>query len=87
MQTSHQHIVKWLQRAEGHLKSVIAMVGKGRTCVDIAQQVQAVESAICNARTTLVREHIDHCLEQPGSQDAQSTAAVMSQLKAVTKYL
>ncbi|OLL27265.1 nickel resistance protein [Burkholderia sp. SRS-W-2-2016] len=85
--TTHPDIVKRLRRAEGHLKSVIAMIEEGRACVDIAQQLQAVESAITNAKHTLVHDHIDHCLEQSVGHGAQTPAEAISELKAITRYL
>jgi DNA-binding FrmR family transcriptional regulator len=60
---THPEIVKRLKRAEGHLKSVIAMIEAGKSCLDIAQQLHAVEKAITNAKRTLIQDHLDHCLE------------------------
>ncbi len=62
--TSHPEIIKRLKRAEGHLRSIITMLEGGRNCLEIAQQLQAVESAVANAKKALVHDHIDHCLEQ-----------------------
>ena len=36
---SHPEIVKRLRRAEGHLRSVIAMIEAERSCLEIAQQI------------------------------------------------
>ncbi|SPB14117.1 Copper-sensing transcriptional repressor CsoR [Caballeronia novacaledonica] len=85
--TSHPDVVKRLKRAEGHLRSVIAMIEEGRACVDIAQQLQAVESAISNAKTTLIHDHIDHCLEQSLRNEEQSPTSAIKELKSITKYL
>ncbi len=85
--TSHPEIVKRLKRAEGHLKSVIVMLGEGRGCLDIAQQLQAVESAISNAKKTLVRDHVDHCLERAVREGIQGADATIREFKAITKYL
>jgi DNA-binding FrmR family transcriptional regulator len=78
-------IIKRLKRAEGHLRSIVTMLEEGRDCLEIAQQMQAVESAVGNAKKTLVHDHIDHCLEHAvegvGARDA------ISQFKAITKYL
>lgn len=41
--TSHPDIIKRLKRAEGHLKSIVTMLEEGRGCLDVAQQLQAVE--------------------------------------------
>ena len=84
---SHPDIIKRLKRAEGHLKSIIVMLEEGRGCLDIAQQMQAVESAVSNAKKTLVHEHIDHCLEQAVREGTQSAGATVREFKAITKYL
>jgi DNA-binding FrmR family transcriptional regulator len=40
---SHLEIVRHLRRAEGHLRSVTAMIECGKPCLDIAQQLYAVQ--------------------------------------------
>lgn len=84
---SHPDIVKRLKRAEGHLKSVLIMLEEGRDCLDIAQQLQAVESAVGNAKKTLVHDHIDHCLQQMVRDGTQSADDTIREFKAITKYL
>lgn len=85
--TSHPDIIKRLKRAEGHLKSIITMIEKERACLDIAQQLQAVENAVGNAKKTLVQDHIDHCLEHAVREGTQSADDTIRQFKAITKYL
>jgi uncharacterized protein len=85
--TSHPEIIKRLKRADGHLKSIIAMLEEGRGCLDVAQQLQAVESAISNAKKTLVHDHIDHCLELAVRKGTQSPDDTIREFKAITKYL
>jgi DNA-binding FrmR family transcriptional regulator len=85
--TSHPEIIKRLKRAEGHLKSIISMLQEGRGCLDVAQQLQAVESAVSNAKKTLVHDHIDHCLEHAVRQKSQGTDDTIREFKAITKYL
>ncbi|MBB4120597.1 metal-sensing transcriptional repressor [Martelella radicis] len=78
---SHPRIVARLKRAEGHLNSVVAMIEAGRPCLEIAQQLQAVESAIRNAKQALIHDHVDHCL---GARDSESE---LEELKTITRYL
>ena len=85
--TSHPDIIKRLKRAEGHLKSIITMLEEGRSCLDIAQQLQAVESAVTNAKKILVHDHIEHCLEHVVQEGAQSADDTLREFKAITKYL
>ena len=41
--TSHPALVARLKRADGHLRAVIEMIEAGKPCLEIAQQMQAVE--------------------------------------------
>ena len=43
---SHPEITKRLKRAEGHLRSIVAMLDEGHDCLQVAQQLQAVERAV-----------------------------------------
>ncbi|MBY3075153.1 metal-sensing transcriptional repressor [Rhizobium laguerreae] len=84
---SHPEIVKRLKRAEGHLKSVIAMIEAGKPCLDIAQQLHAVEKAIINAKRTLIQDHLDHCLEDTVGALPREQRQSIDEFKAITKYL
>jgi len=84
---SHPDIVKRLKRAEGHLKSVIAMIEAGRPCLDIAQQLTAVEKAITNAKRTLIQDHLDHCLEDTLGALARDQRQSIDELKTIARYL
>lgn len=84
---SHGDIIKRLRRAEGHLRSVIAMLDEGRPCVQIAQQLHAVEKAVCQAKRTLIQDHIDHCLEHTVGALTKGERAPLEEFKQITKYL
>ncbi len=84
---THPDIIKRLKRAEGHLKSVIGMIEDGRPCLDIAQQLHAVEKAITNAKRTLIQDHLDHCLEDTVGALARDQRQSIDEFKAITKYL
>jgi uncharacterized protein len=81
---SHPAIGTRLKRAEGHLRSVIAMLADEKPCLEIAQQMHAVEAAIANAKRELIHDHIEHCLEDGGSA---TTRLAIGELKQLTKYL
>ncbi len=85
--TSHPDIIKRLKRAEGHLRSIVTMLEEGRGCLDIVQQLQAVESAVNKAKKTLVHDHIDHCLEHAVRDGKQKANDTIGEFKAITKYL
>jgi uncharacterized protein len=81
---SHPEITKRLKRAEGHLRSVVAMIEDGRPCLDLAQQLHAVEAAISKAKKELIHDHIEHCLEGGSSRETKQS---LNELKQLAKYL
>jgi DNA-binding FrmR family transcriptional regulator len=85
--TSHPAIIKRLKNAEGHMRSIITMLEEGRSCLDIAQQLQAVEKAVESAKKTLIHDHLDNCLERAVGPGAQVERAPIEEFKAITKYL
>ena len=84
---SHPDIVKRLKRAEGHLRSVIEMIEASRSCLDVAQQLHAVEKAIGQAKKTLIQDHLDHCLESVIGPLPREHRTTIDEFKEITKYL
>jgi uncharacterized protein len=85
--TSHPEIIARLKRAHGHLASVIQMIEAGRPCVDLAQQLFAVESAITKAKRELINDHIEHCLGNGTGEKYVGSKTALREFKALTKYL
>ncbi|MBA4176277.1 MAG: metal resistance protein [Leptothrix sp. (in: Bacteria)] len=84
---SHDAVAKRLRRAGGHLQNVITMLSDDRACLDVAQQLHAVERAIAAAKKQLIHDHIDHCLDHAIGEPAASARQALSEFKAITKYL
>jgi uncharacterized protein len=84
---THPEITKRLRRAEGHLRGVIDMIEDGRPCLDLAQQLHAIEKAICQAKKTLIQDHLDHCLEDVAGTLPRGQRRSIEDFKEITKYL
>ena len=78
---THPALIARLKRADGHLLAVIGMIEEGKPCLEIAQQLQAVEKAVANAKRALIHDHMDHCLDEDYSP------ADREELKAIARYL
>jgi len=63
------------------------MVVQGRNCLDIAQQLQAVEKAIQQAKKALIQEHLDHCLEDLVGPLGAGQRKAMDEFREITRYL
>ena len=76
-----------LKRAQGHLAGVIEMMGDGRPCMELTQQLHAVEKAIANAKKELIKDHIRHCMEETSESMPREVRALIKEFQGVTKYL
>ena len=84
---SHPDIVKRLKRAEGHLRSVVAMIEAGKPCLDVTQQLHAVEKAVAQAKRTLIQDHLEHCLEDAIGPLPRERRSSVDDFKEIAKYL
>ncbi len=81
----HTDVINRLKRVEGHLRSVITMIQSGRDCVDLAQQLAAVEKAVGAAKRTLVQSHLDHCLDEAVEQGRGAEA--LEEARRISRFL
>ncbi|MBV8927032.1 MAG: metal-sensing transcriptional repressor [Bradyrhizobium sp.] len=79
----HAAIARRLKRANGHIESIIQMIEQQRPCAQIAQQLQAVEGAIENAKKALIHDHFSHSLKASGSK----AHALLRDFRQIAKYL
>lgn len=77
--------LKRLKRAHGHLAAVIGMIEGGRPCLDLAQQLSAVEKALTAAKRTLIQDHIDDCLDR-AVEDGKAAEA-LAEFRAIVRFL
>ncbi len=83
---SHADVVTRLKRAHGHLLKTMEMIESGRSCVDVAQQLHAVEKAVGQAKKVFIHDHVDHCLER-SVDEVGRRGDVVAEFKAISKYL
>lgn len=84
---THPDIVKRLKRAGGHLSGVIEMIEAGRQCLDIAQQLHAVEKAINQTKKTLIQDHLDHCLDEAVGKTPGKQRRSIMEFREIARYL
>lgn len=57
-------IITRLNRIEGQVRGVSAMVEEGRYCIEILTQVQAIKAALKKVEDELLKNHAAHCVEE-----------------------
>jgi DNA-binding FrmR family transcriptional regulator len=85
--TTHPDIINSLKRANGQMMKVIIIIEEERSCLEVAQQMQSVCSALLNAKKIFVQDHIEGCIEIEEDQSKEDIKKKMRELKEITKYL
>jgi DNA-binding FrmR family transcriptional regulator len=85
--SNHPDIIRRLKRASGHLQKIIEMIDQGRACSEVAQQLQAVEGAIDNAKKALIHDHITHCINRSLKAAGPAGRSAMREFKLIARYL
>ena len=57
-------VIRRMRRIEGQARGISRMMEEERYCVDILQQILALEAAARAARTKVLDIHTKHCIEQ-----------------------
>jgi DNA-binding FrmR family transcriptional regulator len=66
---------------------VVTSLTLGRPCPQVAQQLQAVESAIENAKKALIHEHITHCVNRSLKAAGPAGRSALHEFKLIARYL
>ena len=74
--TQTKAVINRLSRAIGHLESVKRMVEDGRDCTEVLIQLAAVRSALNGTAKVILKDHMEHCLDDLSSGDTAQLDAL-----------
>ena len=63
MNEEKKKALQCLKTAKGQIDGIIKMIEDERYCVDISNQVIAVQSLLKKANMKILRRHLDHCVK------------------------
>lgn len=60
--TTHKEQMMRLKRIEGQVRGIQRMIEEERYCIDILNQLQAVEAAVKRVETNILKKHLQGCV-------------------------
>ena len=82
--TQTKAVLNRLSRAIGHLESVKRMVEDGRDCTEVLIQLAAVRSALSSTAKVILKDHLEHCIDDVSAGDSDQLAALN---EAIDKFM
>ena len=78
----HKTQITRLKRAEGQLRGVMRLIDEGKYCIDILNQLKAVQKALASVEANILETHIENCVAQAISSpdDARQKIAELTKI-------
>lgn len=75
-----------LKTARGQIDAVVNMIEDNRYCVDISNQIMAVESLLKKANLLVLEQHLNHCVVEAFAKgnSEEKTQEIMKILKRLS---
>lgn len=58
----HENALRRLKNVEGHIRGIERMVEEDTYCIDVINQIQAVQAALSKINAMILDEHLNSCL-------------------------
>ncbi len=82
--TTHQEVVNRLRSAAGHINGITRMVEEDQYCIDIINQIQAVQAALNKVSLMVLDNHMHTCVtEAIRSDDPAERERVLREIREV----
>jgi len=65
-------VVQRLRSVEGHVRGIVRMTEEDAYCIDVLQQIRAVQAALDKTAHLILADHLDHCVVAAVQGDDQS---------------
>lgn len=80
----HSDIGNRLKSVAGHLNGIVRMVDEGQYCIDVIQQIQAVQAALDKVSLMVLDDHMHHCVtEAIRSDNPDERERVLAEIRDV----
>ncbi|QCX33328.1 metal-sensing transcriptional repressor [Caloramator sp. E03] len=63
MNAEKEKAMQHLKTARGQIDGILKMIDDGRYCVDISNQIIAVQSLLKKANMLILKQHLNHCVK------------------------
>ncbi len=84
MQADKTKVTNRLKSVAGHVNGIARMVEEDTYCIDIIQQIQAVQAALAKVSVMVLDDHMHHCVtEAIRGEDPDERERVLTELKDV----
>jgi DNA-binding FrmR family transcriptional regulator len=86
MHADKKKVMRFLKTANGQIEGIMKMVDDDRYCVDISNQVLAVQALLKKANHEILKAHIDGCIKTAFKNEDQEEDKINEVMRILDKY-
>jgi DNA-binding FrmR family transcriptional regulator len=80
-------VLKRLRRIEGQVRGIQKMVDEDRYCIDVLQQLSAVQAALDQVGLKLLDDHVTHCMAEGAGDPKRRQKMTTEMMDAVGRLV
>lgn len=85
MKSDHAKVMRLLKTARGQVEGLIRMVEENRYCIEISNQILAVQAILRSINHQVLHDHLDNCVREAfatesGQQKIEEIMAIIDKL-------
>lgn len=84
MNTERKKALQSLKTARGQIDGIINMIEEERYCIDISNQILAVQSLVKKSNMLILKQHLEHCVKE-ACQNNDADAKIEEIIKILEK--
>ena len=80
-------MLKRLRRIEGQVRGIQKMVDEDRYCIEVLQQLSAVQAALDKVGLKLLDDHVKHCMVEGAGDEKRREEMTTEMMEAVGRLV
>ena len=80
-------VMNRLRRIEGQVRGIQKMVEEDRYCIDVLQQLSAVQAALDKVGLKLLDDHVKHCMAEGAADSKRMNEMTAEMMEAVGRLV
>lgn len=86
MHADKEKVMRYLKTSKGQIEGIMKMVDDDRYCVDISNQVLAVQALLKKVNHEILKAHIDECIKTAFLNEEKEEEKIDEVMKILDKY-
>jgi DNA-binding FrmR family transcriptional regulator len=86
LKADKKKVMRYLKTAQGQMEGIMRMVEDDRYCVDISNQILAVQSLLKKANHDILKAHINGCIKDAFQQGESESEKLDEVMRILDKY-